>query len=87
MDFSGSEAISSRCTGGCGLHHGCPAADAGLAGASPSRVAFLMGSEPVFGAIFAALLMGETLTRSGWAGAILIVLATTLVLQRNRANG
>ena len=53
---------------------------------SPSRVAFLMGSEPVFGAIFAALLMGETLTGSGWIGAILIVLATTFVLQRNRAN-
>lgn len=53
---------------------------------SPSRVAFLMGSEPVFGAIFAALLMGETLTGSGWTGAILIVLATTFVLQRNRAN-
>jgi drug/metabolite transporter (DMT)-like permease len=50
---------------------------------SPSRVAFLMGSEPVFGAIFAALLMGEALTGSGWVGALLIIVATTFVLKRN----
>ncbi|MDO8959786.1 MAG: EamA family transporter [Rhodocyclaceae bacterium] len=53
---------------------------------SPSRVAFLMGSEPVFGAIFAALLMGETLTGSGWVGALLIIIATTFMLQDNRVN-
>jgi drug/metabolite transporter (DMT)-like permease len=42
-----------------------------------------MGSEPVFGAIFAALLMGEALTGSGWVGALLIIVATTFVLKRN----
>ncbi|MBM3115840.1 DMT family transporter [Jeongeupia naejangsanensis] len=40
---------------------------------SPSRVALLMGSEPVFGALFAAVWLGERLTPLAWCGAVLIV--------------
>ncbi len=42
---------------------------------SPSRVSLLMGSEPVFGALFAVLWLGEQMTRLGWAGGALMVLA------------
>ncbi|BCL77087.1 membrane protein [Jeongeupia sp. HS-3] len=40
---------------------------------SPTRVALLMGSEPVFGALFAAIWLGERLTPLAWSGAVLIV--------------
>ena len=40
---------------------------------SPTRVALLMGSEPVFGALFAALWLGERLTPQAWLGGLLIV--------------
>lgn len=43
---------------------------------SASRVALLMGSEPVFGALAATLLLGEHLSHMGWIGGMLIVLAT-----------
>ncbi|WP_051242650.1 DMT family transporter [Azohydromonas australica] len=43
---------------------------------SPSRVALLMGCEPVFGALFALLWLGEPLTWRVWSGGALIVLAT-----------
>ena len=42
---------------------------------SPSRVALLTSSEPVFGALFAALWLGEGLSAAGWIGGGLIVLA------------
>lgn len=42
---------------------------------SPTRVALLMGSEPVFGALFAALWLGEKLTPLSWIGGGLIVIA------------
>ncbi len=42
---------------------------------SPSRVALLTSSEPVFGALFAVLWLGERLTVVGWLGGLLIVLA------------
>ena len=41
--------------------------------ASPSRVALLMGSEPLWGALIAAVWMGEQLTLQGWLGGLLIV--------------
>ena len=43
---------------------------------SPSRVILVMGTEPVFGAIFATLLLGESLSGLQYAGGLLIVLAT-----------
>jgi drug/metabolite transporter (DMT)-like permease len=41
----------------------------------PSRVALLTSSEPAFGAVFAVLWLGESLSVSGWVGGGLIVLA------------
>lgn len=43
---------------------------------SPSRVSLLMGSEPMFGALFAVLLLGERMTLSGLVSGALIVLAS-----------
>ncbi|WP_148714310.1 DMT family transporter [Chitinolyticbacter meiyuanensis] len=40
---------------------------------SPSRVSLLMGSEPVFGALFAAFWLGERLAPEAWLGGALIV--------------
>lgn len=42
---------------------------------APSRVALLTSSEPVFGALFAVLWLGEGLSAAGWLGGGLIVLA------------
>ncbi|MQR00879.1 DMT family transporter [Glaciimonas soli] len=43
---------------------------------NPTRVALLMGSEPVFGALFAAIWLGEQLSGLAWVGGGLIVAAT-----------
>ncbi len=43
--------------------------------ASPSRVALLMGSEPLWGALIALLWLGERLTFIGWIGGLLIVIS------------
>lgn len=40
---------------------------------SPSRVALLMGSEPLWGALIAVLWMGERMAVQGWIGGLLIV--------------
>ncbi|AKJ26872.1 multidrug DMT transporter permease [Caldimonas brevitalea] len=40
---------------------------------SPSRVALLMGSEPLWGALIAVLWMGEQMALQGWIGGLLIV--------------
>lgn len=40
---------------------------------SPSRVALLMGSEPLWGALIAVLWMGERMAAQGWIGGLLIV--------------
>jgi drug/metabolite transporter (DMT)-like permease len=42
----------------------------------PTRVSLLMGSEPVFGALFAAFWLGEQLSLLSWIGGALIVAAT-----------
>ena len=42
---------------------------------SPSRVALLTSGEPAFGALFAVLWLGESLSATGWLGGGLIVLA------------
>ncbi|WP_092005632.1 DMT family transporter [Paraburkholderia lycopersici] len=49
---------------------------------SPTRVALLMGSEPVFGALFACMWLGERLSLSAWTGGMLIVAASLLALRR-----
>lgn len=46
---------------------------------SPTRVNFLMGSEPVFGALFGSALLEEHLHITGWVGAALILAATVKV--------
>jgi drug/metabolite transporter (DMT)-like permease len=40
---------------------------------SPSRVSLLMGSEPVFGALFAVYWLNESLTMTGWLGGLMMV--------------
>lgn len=40
---------------------------------SPTRVQLLMGLEPVFGAVFAMLWLGEQLTPFAWLGGLMIV--------------
>ncbi|MDD5029186.1 MAG: DMT family transporter [Rhodoferax sp.] len=56
---------------------------------SPSRVALLTSSEPAFGALFAVLWLGESLSLSGWIGGGLIVLAAlwTTVYAQPRPTG
>jgi drug/metabolite transporter (DMT)-like permease len=46
---------------------------------SPSRVALLMGSEPLWGALIAAVCLGEQLTQMGWLGGALIVASAAWV--------
>ena len=43
-----------------------------LAISSPSKVALLLGSEPLWGALFAVLLLGESLGNHGWIGGLMI---------------
>lgn len=49
---------------------------------SPTRVALLMGSEPVFGALFAVLWLGESMTPAAWVGGALIVAAAGIAVVR-----
>jgi len=52
----------------------------GIRHRSPTRVALLMGSEPAFGAVFAALWLHESLTPLAWTGGALMVLAALSVV-------
>ncbi len=47
-----------------------------LSRASPTRVSLLMGSEPVFGALFAVYWLNESLSVIGWIGGVVIVAAS-----------
>lgn len=47
---------------------------------SPTRVSVLMGSEPLFGVLFAIYWLGESLTPSGLLGMGLIVIASFLMI-------
>lgn len=47
-----------------------------LSRSSPTRVSLLMGSEPLFGALFAVLWLNESLSLQAWIGGLLIVAAT-----------
>jgi drug/metabolite transporter (DMT)-like permease len=46
---------------------------------SPTRVSFLMGSEPVFGAVFGWLMFADRLTPAAWIGCLLILVSTYVV--------
>ena len=50
---------------------------------SASRVSLLMGSEPVFGVLFAVAWLGESFTVAAWAGALLIVASCLWAVSRN----
>lgn len=52
----------------------------------PTRVGLLMGSEPAFGALFAVLWLGESLSAQGWMGAGLIVAAAFWTLRQRPAG-
>ena len=43
---------------------------------SATRVALLMGAEPLFGALFASVWLDERLGLWGWLGGLLIVVAS-----------
>lgn len=43
---------------------------------SPTRVSLLMGTEPVFGALFAVYWLNESLTAAGWFGGFMMVAAS-----------
>lgn len=48
----------------------------GVRRSSPTRVSLLMGSEPLFGALFAVILLGEKLSAAAWLGGVMIVAAS-----------
>ncbi|MFZ4289137.1 DMT family transporter [Variovorax sp. HJSM1_2] len=50
---------------------------------SPSRVALLMGSEPLWGALIAVLWLGDHITPQGWLGGLLIVASAWAVTRPN----
>ncbi len=51
----------------------------GVKYSTPSKVSLLMGSEPLFGALFAVVWLGEALTLMQWAGGVMIVAATCYI--------
>lgn len=51
---------------------------------SPTRASLLMGSEPLFGACFAALWLNEQLTPLAWCGGVLIVVASLIGIRPQR---
>lgn len=53
---------------------------------TPTRVSMLMGTEPVFGALFAMLLLGERVSPQGMLGGGLIVAATYYGIRRENAR-
>ena len=55
--------------------------------APPTRVALILASEPVFGAVFAVMVAGEYLALIGWLGGALIVGAIIWAETGNRKNG
>ncbi|MGJ7565479.1 DMT family transporter [Variovorax sp. GB1R11] len=53
---------------------------------SPSRVALLMGSEPMWGALIAVLWLGEQMALQGWIGGLLIVASAWWVTRPEKKN-
>jgi drug/metabolite transporter (DMT)-like permease len=57
----------------------------GVQRSDPTRVSLLMGSEPLFGALFAMLWLGEKLNASAWIGGALIVAASLWITLPRRS--
>ena len=58
-----------------------------LAQSSPTKVALLLGSEPLWGALFAVFWLGEPLGPAGWLGGLMIAGAAVWVsVPENRAD-
>jgi drug/metabolite transporter (DMT)-like permease len=58
-----------------------------VARTSPSRVALLMGSEPMWGALIAVAWMGEVMAWQGWLGGALIVVSAWWVTRPPTSKG
>lgn len=54
---------------------------------TPTRASLLMGTEPLFGALFAMLWLQESLTPAGWLGGLLIVGASVWATRPRRVAG
>ncbi|MFT4191182.1 MAG: DMT family transporter [Comamonas sp.] len=58
-----------------------------LSKTTPTRVSLLMGTEPVFGALFAVIYLSERLSPIGWLGGLMMVFASIwAVLPEPRKN-
>lgn len=51
---------------------------------SPTRVSLLMGTEPVFGALFAVCWLNESLTLAGWLGGLMMVAASLWAMLKSK---
>ena len=51
---------------------------------SPTRVSLLMGTEPVFGALFAVYWLNESLTVAGWLGGLMMVAASLRAMLKSK---
>ena len=49
---------------------------------TPTRVSLLMGTEPVFGAMFAVYWLHESLPITGWLGGLMIVIASLWTIRK-----
>ena len=49
---------------------------------TPTRVSLLMGTEPVFGAMFAVYWLHESLPITGWLGGLMIVIASLWTMRK-----
>lgn len=53
---------------------------------SPTKVSLLMGSEPVWGALYAVIVMHESLSMIGWFGGIIIVIASLWATVQSKSS-
>lgn len=53
---------------------------------APTRVSLLMGTEPVFGALFAVYWLDESLSVAGWFGGFLMVAASLWAVRPKKAD-
>lgn len=53
---------------------------------NPSRVSLLMGTEPVFGALFAIAWLNESISLQGWVGLSIIIISCLCISKRQTTN-
>jgi drug/metabolite transporter (DMT)-like permease len=53
---------------------------------SPTRVSLLMGTEPVFGALFAVYWLNESLAMAGWVGGLMMVAASLWAMLKSKKS-